>query len=52
MTRVVDDIEEEWAPEAFTGKRWKPSTRPSYLTPIPTRASLKEQGIAIPKRMA
>jgi hypothetical protein len=52
MTRVVDDFEEEWFPDASRGKQWDPVTQPKYITPIPTRASLEAEGIAIPKRMA
>lgn len=41
MRRVIDDIEEEWAPEAFHGRRWHPSTRPKYITGIPKKSAFE-----------
>jgi hypothetical protein len=52
MKRIIDDIEAEWAPESYQGKRWHPSTRPFYITGIPTRSSLERKEIPIPRRMA
>jgi hypothetical protein len=52
MAHIADALEEEWDPDMFKKKRWDPRPRPEYFTPIPTRASLAEKGIAVPKRMA
>jgi hypothetical protein len=52
MKRIIDDVEAEWAPEACSGHRWHPSTRPFYITGIPTRSGLERRGILVPKRMA
>lgn len=50
MHRVIDDIEAEWDPEAFKGRRWDLSTRPRYTTGIPCLSTLKRENVTLPKR--
>jgi hypothetical protein len=52
MSRFIDEFNQEWDPNAFSGKRYHPTTEFKYITPIATRASLIQKGVAIPRRMA
>lgn len=51
MHHVVDDIEAEWAQEDFEGYQWKRCHRPRYIYAIPTRHTLKKNGVQLPRRM-
>lgn len=39
MQQVIDDINAEWAPEAFNGRHWSPSIRPWYMSTVPKKDS-------------
>jgi hypothetical protein len=51
MHRIIDDIDKEWAPEAFQGQRWDPETRPAYIYGVPSVSSVKMQGGPLPLQM-